>query len=344
MIFLRPAKHPILSAFLWLIYLGIAAVLAARMLPLAYSTGRLIPELTSIVAWLFVPLLIILVFALVWRRLILAICSICAVILLLFWHIGFFVPSGHLSQTAIQQTSTASSATPNTNDNYLRIMTLNTLNGHVNPAALVAALKTQKVEVLALQEVSWRFLDQLKAAGIQNVLPYYVEGYATNSDNGGINCLFFMTKPSNISTNLLPVETSAMSAADITVGTKILRFVSAHPNSPHLGGQGLWSEGLSTIASLAGYDHAYIIMGDFNATWDHAAFRSLLGDTFVDASQQAGEGFHMTYPANSPIPPLIEIDHMVYSKNAGVFIGNLATVELEGTDHFALVGTLEVQN
>ena len=86
-----------------------------------------------------------------------------------------------------------------------------------------------------------------------------------------------------------------------------------------------------------------LIMGDFNSTWDHARFRELLGTSFVDASEQAGEGFHMTYPSNSVIPPLVEIDHIVYARDAGLAVSDLETVAVSGTDHRALLATLEVQ-
>ena len=146
---------------------------------------------------------------------------------------------------------------------------------------------------------------------------------------------------SNVSYNLLPIETSSMPAVDIQIGGTTVRVVSVHPNSPTRGAQDLWNEGLSVIGTLSNYDHAYLVMGDFNSTWDHARFRELLGSTFVDASEQAGEGFHMTYPANSAIPSIIEIDHIVYSKNSGITVSSLQTVEIAGTDHQALLATLE---
>ncbi|KFI83296.1 hypothetical protein BPSY_0392 [Bifidobacterium psychraerophilum] len=80
-------------------------------------------------------------------------------------------------------------------------------------------------------------------------------------------------------------------------------------------------------------------MGDYNSTWDHSIFRSLLGSRFVDSSEQAGEGFHMTYPANSDLPSVIEIDHIVHDK--GVVVGDMKTVEIAGSDHKALLATLE---
>jgi endonuclease/exonuclease/phosphatase (EEP) superfamily protein YafD len=148
---------------------------------------------------------------------------------------------------------------------------------------------------------------------------------------------------SDTSGNLLSIDTSSMPAASISVGGRTLRVVSVHPNSPVRGAQDLWDEGLSVIGSLSDYDHAYLIMGDFNSTWDHARFRELLGTSFVDAGEQSGEGFHMTYPSYGAFPSLIEIDHIVYAKDANVVVSDLETVKVTGSDHQALLGTLEVR-
>lgn len=337
----RP-RHGFLSFLLWVVMVGVYGMLLVRMVPLSHATGRAIPEVSSFVPWVGIPAAVCLLLAFLWHRRVLAGVSTLACCLLLAWHIGYFVPSGQLSAEARQATA-AGSATASTDDSYLRVMTLNTDNGKASAAEIVATVRAQGVEVLALQEVDASLPSELEAVGISEVLPHHVVGTATVNDNGGVNCLYTLAPLSNVSTQLLDTTMSQIVAGDVAAGGRTLRFVSAHPNSPHRGGQGLWSEGLSTLGDLASYDHTYVVMGDFNATWDHALFRSMLGDTFVDAGEQAGEGFHMTFPANSKVPPLIEIDHIVYQKDAGVFVGNLAALEISGTDHRALLGTLEVQ-
>ena len=333
----RRSRHPILSGFLWMGIFFAAAMCALRMLPVDRSSGRIIPEIVAFMPWLIVPVAVIFVLALLWRRLLLIPVSGICLALLLWWHGGYFVPANRISDEA----RTTGQTQVSTEDRVVRVMTLNTLNGHANAAQVVQAVRDNNVEVLALQEVTRSFLDELSAAGIYDVLPYYVFGEASQWDNGGINVLYSMAPMSNQNSNLLPMELSSMPAGSIDCAGTTLRFVSIHPGSPHLGGHNLWNTGLSTIGSLSEYDHRYVIMGDFNSTWDHARFRELLGTTFVDASQQAGEGFHMSYPANILVP-LIEIDHIVYTKDVGVRAGDLKCVRIDGTDHFALVATLEV--
>ena len=80
-----------------------------------------------------------------------------------------------------------------------------------------------------------------------------------------------------------------------------------------------------------------LIMGDSNPPWDHSRYRKMLGDTLVDASEQAGEGFHMTYPSEPhyAMVPRAAYDrdrpHRVYSKNSGMSVGDLETVNVQGT-------------
>lgn len=55
----------------------------------------------------------------------------------------------------------------------------------------------------------------------------------------------------------------------------------------------------------------------------------------------------MTYPANKrlfgwiPVPAAVEIDHIVHDRS--VVVGDLDAVTVSGSDHKALLGTLEVR-
>lgn len=336
----KPTKHGILSFFLWLIILATYVLLALRLIPLDYSTGRMVPELASFVPLAIFPALVCFVLALLWRRRVLSVVAGIALAASFIWHMGFFIPTAQVSDMADHTVE----ATATTEDNYARIMTLNTLNGAASAEEIVQLCKEKNVEVLCLQELPLDMVQELEDAGISEVLPYSVvsEG-ASAISNGGRNGIWTAAPISDVSRNLLPIDTSSMPAATITIGSQTVRVVSVHPNSPVRGAQDLWDEGLSVIGSLSGYSHSYLIMGDFNSTWDHARFRELLGDTFVDASEQSGEGFHMTYPSNSVIPSLIEIDHIVYSKDSGIVVSSLETVEISGTDHKALLATLEAE-
>lgn len=333
----RP-RHGFLSFILWLVMLACLGLMAIRCLPASYSDGRAVPELVSFVPILFVPVLACLVLAALWRRRVLVVVSAAALATVAAWHIGYFVPTSRVSSSAVASVQASAS----TSDGAARIMTLNTYNGNASAAEIVALVKSYNVEVLCLEELTDAEVQALSAAGLDEILPYHViSDAASEINNGGRNGIWTAAPMSNVSTNLLPINTSSMPAADIVVGGTTVRVVAVHPNSPVRGAQGEWSEGLSVIQSLSSYNHAYLLCGDFNSTWDHARFRELLGNTFVDAGEQSGQGFHMTYPSNSKVPSLIEIDHFVYSKSSGIVVSNLEAVAVTGADHRALIGILE---
>ena len=333
----KRAKHGCLSALLWLIMLGVLGVMALRQLPAELANGRLVPEVVSFIPWLIVPIAVCLALSVLWRRrLLLVVCAL-ALAAMGWWHRGYFLPGAQVSDGA----AAIADAPASTQDSVARVMTLNTKNGGASAEEVVALVREKNVEILCLQELSDEFLGELAAAGIYDVLPYYViSDEASAVSNGGRNGIWTMAPMSNVSGNLLPIETSSMPAGTVMVGDLAVRVVSVHPNSPVRGAQDLWDEGLSVIGSLSDYNHTYLVMGDFNSTWEHRRFRDLLGSSFVDAGQASGQGLHMTYPSDG-LPSLIEIDHIVYARNSGIVVSELETVEISGTDHKALLGVLE---
>ena len=336
----RRPRRPLVSAALWLVVLGVCALMALRTLPTDLANGRIVPEVVSFVPLALIPTIICLAIALLSRRRLLLVVCVLALAINGWWHAGYFAGRARVSSAAEYTVSTSAA----TDDSYARVMTVNTLNGAASAKQIVAVCRAEHVEVLCLQELTNGMVADLMAAGIDEVLPYHVvsEG-ASAISNGGRNGIWTAAPQDNVSRNLLPIETSSMPAADIVIGSITVRIVSVHPNSPVRGAEGLWDKGLSVIGSLSDYGHGYLIMGDFNSTWDHARFRTLLGTRFADASQASGEGFHMTYPSNKIVPSLIEIDHIVYARDSGITVSSLKAVEITGTDHKARIGTLEAR-
>ncbi len=339
----RSVGRTVLSVVLWAITACVVVVMAARFAPSVLSNGRLIPEAAAFIPWLAIPSVLILAVSAATRRKALAaltaLCLVCQVV----WHAGFFIPAPRIAEKAVEPVPTQT-----TTDTVMRVMTLNTKNGNADAEQIVSIVREQRVEVLALQEVSTSLIERLSAAGLDELLPSHVFGAAGPQDNGGINVIYALAPMRDVSESILPITASAVPACTITAGTHEVRLVSAHPSSPKTGTKGFWNESLTNLGTLRKYDNEYLIMGDFNSTWDHSRYRKMLGDTLLDASQQAGGGFHMTYPSEPhyamiPVPPMIEIDHIVYSKNSGMSVGDLETAKIEGTDHFALLGTWVVE-
>ena len=340
----RSRIHRYLDGLLWAATFGVMAVMVLRMTPNGLDGKRYIPLIVAFVPWMAVLSAAILLISLISRRRVLAVISALCLLTQLVWHAGFLYPRVSLSSAA---RTAVTSPTASVDDRYARLMTLNTRNGQADAAQIVQIVREQHVEVLALQELSSSMISRLSEAGIRELLPYSVVASASSSDNGGVNGLWSAAPTSERTGDLIPIEASSIPAASIDFDGTVIRFGSVHPFSPRPSNQGLWDRGLGSISQLREDDHTFVLMGDFNATWDHASFRYLLGGRFVDAGENAGEWFHMTYPANKklfgmiPVPAAVEIDHIVHDR--GVVVGDLDAVTIAGSDHKALLGTLEVR-
>lgn len=340
----RTRVHRYLDGLLWMVTFGVIAVMVLRMMPNGLDGKRYISLIVAFVPWMAVLSAVILLISLISRRRVLAVISVLCLVMQLVWHAGFLYPRVSLSSAA---RTAVTAATVSVDDRYARLMTLNTRNGQADAAQIVQTVREQHVEVLALQELNSSMISRLNEAGIRELLPYSVVASTSSSDNGGVNGLWSAAPMSERTGDLIPIEASSIPAACIDFDGTVIRFGSVHPFSPRPSNQGLWDRGLGSISQLREDDHTFVLMGDFNATWDHASFRYLLGGRFVDAGENAGEWFHMTYPANKklfgviPIPAAVEIDHIVHDR--GVVVGDLDAVTVSGSDHKALLGTLEVQ-
>ena len=340
----RSRIHRYLDGLLWAATFGVMAVMVLRMTPNGLDGKRYIPLIVAFVPWMAVLSAAILLISLISRRRVLAVISVLCLVIQLVWHAGFLYPRVSLSSAA---RTAVTAATTSVDDRYARLMTLNTRNGQADAAQIVQTVREQHVEVLALQELNSSMISRLNEAGIRELLPYSVVANTSSSDNGGVNGLWSAAPMSERTGDLIPIEASSIPAASIDFDGTVIRFGSVHPFSPRPSNQGLWDRGLGSISQLREDDHTFVLMGDFNATWDHASLRYLLGGRFVDAGENAGEWFHMTYPSNKklfgviPIPAAVEIDHIVHDR--GVVVGDLDAVTVSGSDHKALLGTLEVR-
>ena len=228
-------------------------------------------------------------------------------------------------------------------------MTCNVYKGNADAARIVKLVREEGVRVLALQETTSEFVDQLEANGISDLLPY---SQRSSSDGVYGNGVWSATPLSDVESDDVGSSASAMPAGIVQVTssdgvtTVPVRFVSVHTTAPVDEYLDLWRKSILEIGvvrdrAAADPSRRYVLMGDFNATYDHAPFRAMLGDSLHDAARIAGEGITLTWPQNRRLlPPFCGIDHVVVSDGVGA--RDLRTYEVEGTDHAALVCTLDL--
>ncbi|HKU02479.1 MAG TPA: endonuclease/exonuclease/phosphatase family protein [Arthrobacter sp.] len=221
----------------------------------------------------------------------------------------------------------------------LTVMALNVGSTGVDPAALLGQARAREVDILALPELALEGLAGLEAAGIGVDFPYR----AIDVDGAGTGNAIFSRYPI-VRMPRVPGTSfyQTRAVADVPGTGGGIQLTSVHIDSPRPGHTPSWRAELDQLADLQRglpADRSSVLLGDFNAGHDHAAFRNLLDAGLTDAAGTAGMGLVPTWPINAPVPAFTAIDHILVSR--GIRVVAFSTLEFPGTDHAAVVGTLD---
>ncbi|WP_367323629.1 endonuclease/exonuclease/phosphatase family protein [Streptomyces sp. HUAS ZL42] len=216
----------------------------------------------------------------------------------------------------------------------LRVATLNANVGAEDASALVRLVETERIDVLAVQQLPSAGIAELTEAGLDKLLPYHELHPEYDSSiysriplsHGGV----------------LQADTAwPQTTADVTVGGRTVRLVAVHTFYP-LGNAKRWTRDMSALTSAARHSGPdTVFLGDFNATLDHAPMRDLLESGLTDTHAELGHGWARTWPVGKPlVPPMVQLDHVLHGSGmAGVSVSERT---VPGTDHRAVVATLAV--
>lgn len=216
----------------------------------------------------------------------------------------------------------------------LRVATSNAYVGRVDPGALVALVREQRVDVLATAELGSGAARALDEAGLAELMPYRVQPF--NGDTA-----LFSRLP------LTRLDASAVGAqvgGELTVAGRTVRLVAVHTYYP-LGDARRWADSFDGLRAAArGNTRNAVFLGDFNATLDHAPMRALLDTGLTDTHAELGRGLSPSWPEENDdfplLPPMIQIDHVLHGDALTAVAVSEHTVR--GSDHRAVVAELAV--
>ncbi|CAL9471319.1 hypothetical protein SUDANB121_02857 [Nocardiopsis dassonvillei] len=218
----------------------------------------------------------------------------------------------------------------------LRLLTLNTHFGHVDPGTIVDLVREHEVELLALQEVTPEMATGLDAAGLDELLPYAVDHSAPAAAGGSVHSVHPLDDLGDVGHD---IGSLAMPRAGLTVPGAVgpVEVVSVHPMSPRRpSSMAAWRDGLRGLPEATD-DTVRILAGDFNTTLDHAEMRDVLASGYTDAAAHLGQGLTGTWPVGEPLPKAA-IDHVLVDDRVAVV--ELEILDVPGTPHRALVARL----
>jgi len=227
----------------------------------------------------------------------------------------------------------------------LLVLQANLMVGHTDPAAVVALVRDNDVDVLTVEELTQDQLDGLVIAGLERFLPYEAALPGGGAAGTGVWTKHPMTNISVLAASTfrsIVVRTTTSTGDPVTV-------IAAHPRPPINGRAGVWAAELRALdaqleARRQDSDDPIVVGADLNATWDMVQFRSLVGDGFGDAAELAGAGITATYPTDKSVfgvtgPPVLAIDHVLVH---GAAVSRVRRVDLPGSDHRGLLATVLV--
>lgn len=307
----------------WFAFLVAVVGLAARYAPVANHIELLIAALSP---YLMVASLV--AFGLLWRtgKKRFAALALIPLVVGLGMKIPYYLGDSHPEGTT----------TP------IRVLTINVRNGTAEPAAVAAAAR-KHADVLLVQELTAE-----QAAGILGEpgfgadFPYTVLDPQPNAAGVGILSRYPIVQISRITRYQLGAVTATIrpprAASDVLVATIHLTGPWPWPIDRWREEVAALPQTLEQLTQAAG-PGAAIVGGDFNATADFLPYRRLLDTGFADAVEQSGGGFSRTYPADSRIPPIIGIDHILTFNSWATDSGR---VPIAGSDHLGLRATIQV--
>jgi endonuclease/exonuclease/phosphatase (EEP) superfamily protein YafD len=216
----------------------------------------------------------------------------------------------------------------------LRVLTANVLRSSVDPRVLAGLVRSERVDVLSVQELSPQLDREL-----QRVLPPLGLGRRVarpreHAAGTGLYSRYPLAPDSP------PADTIfAMAAARLSLpGGEQVRLVAVHPSAPNRPELiGPWRHDLRALPAAG--PGPTILAGDFNATLDHAELRRVLDRGYRDAADAIGTGLKGTWPTDRDLPR-VSIDHVLTDRLTRVI--SVSVRELPGSDHRAVLAELEI--
>lgn len=229
----------------------------------------------------------------------------------------------------------------------LKVMTLNAWKGQADAAEVVRLVRENGVGLLAVQELSPALERRLDAEGLGALLPHRISRSRDSAGGGAV----YSARP------IIPVDSVDGSAfhmptvqLELDAGGRLapLAVTNVHTKAPVWGRAGQWRSELAALGRLAARPGNMLLLGDFNATLDHAEFRQILqgpdgtgpGGPLIDAGAAALARLVPTWPMAGPPLPGVVIDHIVTGPQVGS--SGYAVLPVAGSDHAAVLATLSV--
>jgi endonuclease/exonuclease/phosphatase (EEP) superfamily protein YafD len=215
----------------------------------------------------------------------------------------------------------------------LRVAASNLKFGSGDAQTVVDLVRSQQVDVLALEELTPDAVRRLHDAGLDDVLPHSIVRADPSFSGTGL----WSRLPLSNERDIEGLAAHAVAGQVTDAAGTVVTVVAVHPLAPGAYDHSGRDEDFAVLRSaLAAIPGSVVVAGDFNATRDQAPFRDLEADGFRDAADEAGAGFAPTFPNSRGARPLVAIDHVI-ARDLPQRATSWLTVPVPRSDHLAVV-------
>ncbi len=322
------------SVLALLMVLPVAGVSMFRAIPVEWPL--IVVQLLSFTPWMVVPALVALVLALAGRRLWVVITTAALLAAQLFW----LFP---LDAGKEQGLPAGTASVP------VEVMSLNSEYGEADAASIVRLVRENGIQLLTLQEHTQGFEDRLQSEGLDQLLPNRLSEPSDDASGGAVYSVFPLEAVGLLPDTPFRMDVTRVLITNAGAGTTAtLNLTNVHALPPVDERIGQWRSDLDKVARQASRPGSQLLVGDYNATYDHSEFRALLdtaiagqdGRKLVDVGTAFGGRFSPTWPMEGPPLPGIVIDHMVTSPR--ISSSDYSVHQIPGSDHAAIMARLVI--
>ncbi|MFF1507110.1 endonuclease/exonuclease/phosphatase family protein [Streptomyces sp. NPDC058326] len=279
-----------------------------------------VPQLLSLLPWFTVPAGLAVLLAAVARRRVLT-----------FTAVVVLTATGWAALPYQPQLVTAYGA-PLT---QVRVLAANVEYGQAT-GALTETIRRERPQLVFVSEC-----DQVCGHALTTAFAAELPHHASVDAGGSVGSVLLSAYPLT-DERVIPAVMGMPGATAVIAGVPV-RLQLAHPLPPMPGQVDLWKRELGRIESTARqHTGPLLVAGDFNASQDHAAFRSVLrAGRLQDAARLADASRTPTWPMEGPLPPFVQIDHVLVSRDFTV--RGIRFPDLAGSDHRAVLTDLDLR-
>lgn len=217
----------------------------------------------------------------------------------------------------------------------LRVLTVNAHVGQADPAGIVALVRRERVDVLAVQEPR-PGLAAVIDARLRASHPHRLRN--GTFERGGVG---LWSRRALQETSVVGSADLRMPQATIIAAGHPVRLTGVHTTPPVPSRIAGWRDDLTVLADRRpARGERAIMLGDFNATLDHRAFRSVLASGWRDGGDEAGSGLAGTWRNGGRLGPVVRLDHVLV---AGALRVTATSVhDIERSDHRAVLAEVAI--